>query len=81
MLVIRAPCWLFSTRYMHTRRILRTSARSKQGLASNAQGFSNCAYVNPKDLVSLAEAPGSNVAVAAEKGLICAVGEAVFVVK
>jgi len=51
------------------------------GLASNAQGFTNCAYVHPSDLARLAEAAGASPEVAAEKGLMCAVGEAVFVIK
>lgn len=51
------------------------------GHANNQQAFTNCAYVHPSDLAKLAEAAGQPVEVVQEKGLICAVGEAVFTVK
>lgn len=51
------------------------------GHASNAQAYTNCAYVHPGDLTALAEAAGQAPDVAQEKGLICSVGEAVFTVK
>ena len=51
------------------------------GLASNAQGFTNCVYVHPTDLSRLADAAGAAIETVTDKGLMCAVGEAVFVVK
>lgn len=51
------------------------------GHASNAQAYTNCAYVHPSDLTNLATAAGQAPEVAMEKGLICSVGEAVFTVK
>jgi hypothetical protein len=51
------------------------------GHASNAQAFTNCAYVHPSDMEKLAEAAGQPAEVVKDKGLICAVGEAVFTIK
>ena len=51
------------------------------GLASNDQALTNCAYVHPLDLVKLAELAGVSVEQLKDKGLTCAIGEAVFVVK
>ena len=51
------------------------------GLTSNDQALTNCAYVHPLDLAKLAEAAGVSIDAVKEKGLTCAVGEAVFVVK
>ena len=51
------------------------------GHASNQQAYTNCAYVHPSDLTKLADAAGQAPEVVLEKGLICAVGEAVFTVR
>jgi hypothetical protein len=54
---------------------------STTGLASNAQGFTNCAYVHPSELARLADFAGVAADAVMEKGLMCSVGEAVFVIK
>lgn len=51
------------------------------GHASNAQAFTNCAYVHPSDLAKLADAAGQPIETVTEKGLICSIGEAVFTVR
>lgn len=51
------------------------------GLASNEQGFSNCCFVTPGDLALLAEQAGVDAKVAADRGVLCAVNEAIFFVK
>ena len=54
---------------------------SVTGHASNAQAYTNCAYVHPSDLAKLADAAGQPIETVSEKGLICSVGEAVFTVR
>jgi hypothetical protein len=49
-------------------------------LPSNALAFTNCVFVNPIDLEKVALSTGEDPARAA-KGLLCAVGEGVFIVK
>lgn len=51
------------------------------GLASNEQGFSNCCFVTPSDLALLAEQAGVDAKAAADRGVLCAVNEAIFFVK
>lgn len=51
------------------------------GLPSQAHGFTNCVYVSPKDLEALANNAGVEVDKAVKRGLLCAVGEAVFLVQ
>jgi vesicle-fusing ATPase len=51
------------------------------GLQSNEQAMTNCAYVNPGELSRLAAAAGVEPEVALKKGLLCAVGEAVLLVR
>ena len=48
---------------------------------SNEQALTNCAYVAPGELAKLAAAAGVEAEVAAKKGLLCAVGEAVLLVR
>ena len=54
---------------------------SATGLQSNDQAFTNCAYVAPGELAKLSAAAGVEADVAAKKGLLCAVGEAVLLVR
>ena len=51
------------------------------GLASQAQGFTNCAYVHPKDLETLANTAGVDPEKVMKRGLLCSVGDAVFLVQ
>jgi hypothetical protein len=51
------------------------------GLPTQGHGFTNCAYVNPKDLETLANTAGVDVEKVMKRGLLCAVGEAVFLVQ
>jgi hypothetical protein len=50
-------------------------------LANNSQAYTNALYVNPNDLQKLADASGTDQKSAAEKGVLCSVGEAVFFVR
>ena len=53
------------------------------GLASNEQGFSNCCFVSPADAAKLAAAAGvsEDDKVLKDRGVLCAVNDAVFFVK
>jgi hypothetical protein len=51
------------------------------GLPSQAHGFTNCAFVHPSDLEKLAQAGGADPDKAAKRGMLCAVGDAVFLVQ
>ena len=48
---------------------------------SNEQALTNCAFVHAGELAKLAAAAGVDAEVAAKKGLLCAVGEAVLLVR
>jgi hypothetical protein len=51
------------------------------GLPSQAHGFTNCAYVHPKDLETLASSVGLDAEKAMKRGMLCSVGDAVFLVQ
>ncbi len=51
------------------------------GLPSQAHGFTNCAYVHPKDLETLAGSAGLDVEKALKRGMLCSVGDAVFLLQ
>ena len=50
-------------------------------MPSNEHAMTNCAYVNAAELAKLAAAAGIEADVAAKRGLLCAVGEAVLLVR
>ncbi len=51
------------------------------GLPSNEHGFTNCAYVHTEDLKALAANAGVDPERALKRGLLCQVGEGVFLVQ
>ena len=51
------------------------------GLANQEQGFTDCAFVCPKDYEQLALIGSIPVDMAKPKGILCMVGEGIFVVK
>lgn len=51
------------------------------GLASNEQGYSNCCFVTPTDFEALATASGADARAVADKGVLCAVNEAIFYIR
>jgi hypothetical protein len=48
------------------------------GLPSQQHGFTNCVYVHPKDLEALANTAGVDTDKVMKRGLLCSVGDAVF---
>ena len=51
------------------------------GMLSNDHAMTNCAYVNPADLAELAKNAGVDSEVCSKKGLLCAVGECVLLLR
>jgi hypothetical protein len=54
---------------------------SATGLTSNEHALSNAVWVHPADFAKLVDAARADPAVAKDKGVLCAVGEAVFFVR
>ncbi len=51
------------------------------GLLDNAQALTNCVYVHPSDLKSIADFAGLQYEAVKSKGVPCAVGEGIFFVR
>jgi len=51
------------------------------GMPERELAFTDCAYVHPEDIVSLAEVAGVDPEPVKRRGMLCAVGEAVLFVK
>ena len=51
------------------------------GMLSNDHAMTNCAYVNPADLSELAKIAGVDPETCSKKGLLCAVGECVLLLR
>jgi hypothetical protein len=50
-------------------------------LPSQAHGFTNCAYAHPKDVEALAAAAGLDPERVLKRGILCNVGDAVFLIQ